>query len=94
MRIHGCLATSSIIRIPIELQVSQSHCEYEYPVGSDLLGRLKAGCPTRRHDVILLHAIATDPEAPDQLAVLIERHAPREEDHTIDVEKVAIVESL
>ena len=66
-------------RVPRKLEEWQPNIPDKYPIRADLQWWRKACGPGGGHKIILLHPVAADTEAADQLAISIERHATREE---------------
>src|SRR5436853_4618405 len=70
--------TASAVRLARELHVRQSDSPDEDAIGSDAVRRLKAGASHRRDQVVLIDAVAADPDCSDKPPVLIERNASGE----------------
>src|SRR3712207_9276738 len=62
-----------------ELEEREARAADDCLVGADGRGRLVAVGAGRGDEVVLVYAVAADADGPDQFAVLVERHAARED---------------
>src|SRR5919205_761844 len=67
------------VRAARELEEGEARAADDELVGADGGGGLEALCARRGDEVVLVNAVAADADGPDQLAVLVERHAAGED---------------
>src|SRR5437016_9287116 len=71
------------VRTAREFQKRQAHPADENLIGTDCGRRREAVGPSTCNQIVLIHAVATDPDAADQHSILIQRHAARKNLNTI-----------
>src|SRR5437667_10567088 len=71
------------IRTPRKFQERQSHTTDEYLIGTDRGGGGESVTTRSRNQIVLIHAVATDADAANQHAILVERHAARKNLNTV-----------
>src|SRR5215207_9201713 len=78
-RLTGEKSSGLQVRAARELEEGEARAADDYLVGADGGGRLVAVGAGRGDEVVLVNAVAADADGADQLAVLVERHAARED---------------